>query len=290
MSEKNKVDPIAGVETTGHEWDGIRELDNPLPRWWLWVFYATILFSVGYMILYPSIPLGTTYFGGTQGYSQRSDVAAELAATKDARGDMYQRILNEDLEGIRHNDELLNFSLAGGRVAYLDNCAACHGTGATGGPGYPNLADDDWLWGGDLQAIHTTITHGIRWTQDDDTRYSEMPNFGAMGILGNDEIEAVAEYVLSLSGLDHDQGLAQEGAVLFEEQCVACHGEGGVGNKELGAPALNDQVWLYAGNKQEIMKQLNDARHGQMPAWTGRLDEATIKMLTVYVHSLGGGE
>lgn len=203
---------------------------------------------------------------------------------------MYQRILNEDLQSIRHNDELLNFSLAGGRVAFLDNCAACHGTGATGGPGYPNLADDDWLWGGSLDAIHTTISHGIRWEKDEDTRFSEMPNFGSDGMLDSDQISAVAEYVLSLSGIDHDSKLAEQGAVVFEEQCVACHGEGGVGGREFGAPSLNDQVWLYGGNKQEIMKQLTKARHGQMPAWSGRLDEATIKMLTVYVHSLGGGE
>lgn len=290
MSEERKVDPIAGVETTGHKWDGIEELDNPLPRWWLWVFYATIIYSIGYMVLYPSIPLGTSYFEGTTNYSQREDVAAELAATKEARGEMYQRILMEDLQGIRHNDELLNFSLAGGRVAFLDNCAPCHGTGATGGPGYPNLADDDWLWGGDLEAINTTIAHGIRWEKDEDTRYSEMPNFGSDGLLETADINAVAEHVLSLSGLEHDASLAEQGAVVFEEQCVACHGASGEGIQELGAPALNDQVWLYAGDRHEIVQQLTRARHGQMPAWTGRLDEATIKMLTVYVHSLGGGE
>ena len=290
MADNPLRDEISGVDTTGHEWDGIRELDNPLPRWWLYVFYACIVYGVLYMVLYPSVPLGKTYFGGLQNYSQREIVANEIAAAKEAKGELLQLIEKSDLAAIRGNNDLLNFSQAGGRVAYLENCSACHGTGATGGPGYPNLADDSWLWGGDLEAIHQTITHGIRWDTNDDTRSSEMPNFGYDELLEKDEIINVAEYVLSLTGRATDDAAASAGEEVFVDNCESCHSADGSGDREQGAPALNDQIWLYGGEKDNILSQLDRAKHGQMPAWTGRLDAATIKMLTVYVHSLGGGE
>ena len=289
MPTNIEKDSVTGVETTGHSWDGISELNNPLPRWWLYVFYACILFSIGYAVMYPSVPLGTTYFKGTENYSARVEVEQELAAADAAKGEILNRIASSDLDTIRHDDDMLAFSVAGGGAAFAENCVPCHGSGATGGPGYPSLQDDDWLWGGELATIQQTIQHGIRWDKDDDTRFSEMPVFGD-GILETDQIEQVANYVLSLTGHEHDASAAAEGAVVFEEQCVACHMEGGVGNKELGAPALNDQVWLYADNYDAIVNQISKPRHGVMPAWAGRLNPVTIKMLTVYVHSLGGGQ
>lgn len=289
MPTKVEKDQVTGVDTTGHEWDGVRELNNPLPRWWLYVFYASIVYSIAYMVIFPSVPLGTTYFAGTSDYSARVEVAETLAAAKDAQGDLLARVADSDLAAIRGDQSLLAFSVAGGSAAYAENCAACHGTGATGGPGYPNLQDDDWLWGGDLNAISATIRHGIRWEQDEDTRYSEMPAFGD-GILSRDEIEATTQYVLRLAGLAHDAEAAQSGQAVYAEQCAACHKESGDGDPELGAPALNDAVWLYAATEEEITTQIAKPRHGVMPAWEKRLSPVTIKMLTVYVHELGGGQ
>lgn len=290
MPTKDEKDSLTGVETTGHEWDGVRELNNPLPRWWLYVFYACVVYAIGYMVVYPSIPLGTDYYRGTSGYSARVEVEQSIQDARAAQGDLLARVAQTDLADIRSNQDLLAFAVAGGGAAFAENCAACHGTGATGGPGYPNLQDDAWLWGGDLDAIHTTIRYGVRWEQNDDSRFSEMPAFGDLDILTGDEIDATAHYVLSLSGKDHDAGLASDGEAIFVEQCAACHMENGQGNKELGAPALNDAVWLYGGTHEEIVTQITQPRHGVMPAWENRLSAVTIKMLTVYVHELGGGQ
>ena len=183
------------------------------------------------------------------------------------------------------------FALAGGRVAFANNCAACHGAGGQGAVGgFPALVDDDWLWGGSLDAIQATIRHGIRNTEDDEARQSLMPRFGADGMLTAAQISDVADYVLSLSGQSTDAAAVARGATVYEENCVACHAERGVGNREVGAPRLSDQVWLHGGTKRDIMAMVNNPRLGVMPAWQGRLDPATINMLTVYVHALGGGE
>lgn len=290
MPTKEEKDHLTGVDTTGHEWDGVKELNNPLPRWWLYVFYASCIYSVGYMVMYPSIPLGTSYFAGTTEYSARVEVAEDIAAAKAAQGEYLQQISSLELADIRGDQSLLSFAVAGGGAAFAENCAPCHGTGATGGPGYPNLQDDDWLWGGDLNAIQETIQYGIRWDQHDDSRYSEMPNFGGDEILSSDEIQQTAHYVLKLADLDHDASMAGQGEAIYVEQCAACHMADGSGDIAQGAPALNDKVWLYAGNYAEIVSQLNRARHGVMPAWEGRLDEATVKMLSLYVYELGGGQ
>ncbi|MEC9266327.1 MAG: cytochrome-c oxidase, cbb3-type subunit III [Pseudomonadota bacterium] len=289
MPTKIEKDQATGVDTTGHEWDGVRELNNPLPRWWLYVFYATVVFSIGYMVIFPSVPYGDGYLKGTADYSARVEVEESLAEAKAAQGDILAQVAESDLETIRGDQNLLAFSIAGGGAAFAENCAACHGTGATGGPGYPNLQDDDWLWGGDLNAIQTTIRHGIRWEQNEDTRYSEMPPFGD-GILDSAQIAATTQYVLSLAGLDHDAATAAAGQTVYAEQCAACHKADGSGDPTLGAPALNDAVWLYAGNADEIATQIARPRHGVMPAWDNRLSPVTIKMLTVYVHELGGGQ
>ena len=289
MADKH-VDEISGIETTGHEWDGIRELDNPLPRWWLWIFYACVVWSIGYYIAYPAIPLVSGYTKGVLGYSSRAEVAKDMAAAKAAQASQREAIAAASLEEIRTKPELLEFALAGGKSAFVVNCSQCHGSGAQGATGYPNLNDDEWLWGGSLEAIHTTIAHGARNTQSDDARQSQMPAFGKDGILTNEQISQVAEYVLSLSGNATDAAAAQAGQPLFEDNCVACHGEGGVGMAELGAPPLNNNIWLYAGDKKTVMESISNSRNGVMPAWGKILDEVTVKQLTIYVHSLGGGQ
>ncbi len=289
MANQAEKDSKTGLETTGHEWDGIKELNTPLPKWWVYVFYATILFSIVYYVLYPAIPGISGYTKGLLGYSSRQELSRSLAEAAAQRSAFLGRIEKASLSDIRSNDELLNFALAGGKAAFADNCAPCHGTGATGGPGYPNLADDDWLWGGKLEDIFTTLRHGVRWTQDEDTRGSEMPRFGD-GILEPAEINDVAEFVLSLSGRGGDPAAARRGAAVFAEQCAACHGARGEGGREVGAPRLSDTIWLYGEDKATIVRQIRTPRHGVMPAWGERLDEATLKMLAVYVHSLGGGE
>ena len=289
MADDTRTDDVTGYETTGHEWDGIEELNRPLPKWWLYVFYASIVWSVGYYFFYPAIPLVNDYTRGLLGYSQRADVAEQIAAAKDAQSQWVDRIATADLETIAGDSELLRFAMAGGKAAFGDNCATCHGSGAQGFKGYPNLNDDAWLWGGSLEAIHTTLLYGIR-SDHDDTRQNDMLAFGKDGILERGQVNDVTEYVLAISGQEHNADAAARGETVFAEYCVACHGEGGVGNQELGAPNLTDAIWLYGGDRQTVQNTIHAGRGGVMPAWSGRLDPVTMKQLAVYVHSLGGGE
>lgn len=289
MATKEK-DAVTGTETTGHEWDGIKELNTPLPKWWLYVFYITIVWAVVYMVLYPSFPMGGTYIEGVMGYSQRQEVEQEVKEARSEHSDILNGIAQTEVTKIPDNPDLLNFAIAGGSSAFLDNCAPCHGSGATGGPGYPSLQDDAWLWGGKLEDIHYTLLHGIRHEADPDTRFNQMPAFGRDGLLTQKQVDQVAEYVLSLTDRANDQEAAKAGEVIFNEQCTSCHQEGGVGDMSQGAPALNDNIWLYGGTKHDIIDTVNNSRAGHMPAWQDRLDPETIKMLTVYVHSLGGGQ
>lgn len=284
-----ETDDITGVETTGHEWDGIKELNNPLPRWWLWVFYATVIWSVGYWIVMPSWPLVSSYTEGVIGWSSREAVADQIEAAKARQSEYIDRIRTAEPDEIRTDPDLLQFALAGGDAAFGDNCAPCHGSGAQGSMGYPNLNDDAWIWGGSLDAIHETIRVGIR-SEHPDARFNLMPAYLRDGILNREQVNDVAEYVLSLTGRQSDTQAASRGAEVFAQECALCHQEDGTGSHELGAPDLTDQIWLYGGDKQAILKTVAEARNGVMPAWEGRLDEATIKQLTVYVHSLGGGE
>jgi len=277
------------AETTGHEWDGIRELNKPLPKWWLYTFYACVVWAVGYWLLMPAWPLVSSYTKGWLGYSQRETVAEELDQAKAGKAAFRQQIAASDLAAIKADPELLNFALAGGEAAFGDNCAPCHGRGAQGAFGYPNLRDDSWLWGGSLDAIHQTITHGIR-ANDAKTRTSQMPAFGRMGLLNATQVNDAAEFVLSLSGRADDNEAAERGAKIFADNCSPCHGKDGKGNQTLGAPDLTDQLWLYGGDKPTIAETVINARNGVMPAWAGRLDPETIKELAVYVHSLGGGQ
>ena len=282
-------DSITGTPTTGHEWDGIKELNNPLPRWWLWTFYATIVWAIGYWLLMPAWPLVGSYTKGFLGYSQRETVTEEVAAAKSAKSAYRDKIAAMDLTAISNDPELLSFALAGGEAAFGDNCAPCHGRGAQGAVGYPNLRDDSWLWGdGSLAAIHQTILHGVR-ADDPDTHTSQMPAFGRTAILSEPQILDVAEYVLSLSGNADDKKAAERGAKIFSANCAACHGPDGKGNPQLGAPNLGDELWLYAGDRLTVMETIRNSRGGVMPAWAKRLDPETVKELAIYVHSLGGG-
>ncbi|BBK44982.1 Cbb3-type cytochrome c oxidase subunit FixP [Allostella vacuolata] len=285
MPTKIEKDAVTGTMTTGHEWDGIRELNTPLPKWWLWVFYACIAWSLGYFVLYPTLP----GVGGWLGWSQRAELADRMAAERARVQPMLDRIRTTAVADIPRSGDLHGFAIAGGRAAFADNCAPCHGAGAAGAKGgFPSLVDDEWIWGGDLDAIGRTIAFGVR-SAHADTRQSQMPRFGLDGMLTPAQISDTAEYVLTLSGRAAVPAAAERGRTIFADQCVACHGEAGRGNLELGAPSLADRIWLYGGDKASIERSIASARGGVMPAWSGRLDEATIRMLTLYVHSLGGG-
>lgn len=283
-------DEVSGTDTTGHEWDGIKELNTPLPRWWLWTFYATIVFSVVWWVLYPSWPTLTTYWKGTLEYSSRVDLANDLTArdNEPQRAARVKKIASMPIAAISEDKDLREFAAAGGRVIFADNCAPCHGSQGSGAPGYPVLADDDWLWGGSLEAIETTIRYGIRSTHDD-TRVSEMPVFGT-DYLSKTQIADVTEYVLSLTNKSKDSSAAMRGAEVFAGDCAACHGEKAEGGRDFGAPKLSDGIWLHGDSREAIIAQVTKPMHGVMPTWQGRLDDVAIKEVAVYVHSLGGGE
>jgi len=289
MAAKPEIDDVTGAETTGHEWDGIKELNRPLPKWWLYVLYACIVWSVGYWVAYPAWPMISGYTQGMLGYSQRQTVTRGIEEARIAQSASNTAIALATPEEIAVNPELLRFAVAGGRAAFGDNCAPCHGRGAQGAAGYPNLNDDDWIWGGKLADIHLTIRSGIRGTPDD-TRISAMPRFGLDKMLTRAQIADAADYVLSLSGAVDDAGAAERGKTIFADNCASCHAEDGKGNQELGAPNLADAIWLYGSRKPDIARSIETGRGGVMPAWAGRLDESTIKKLTVYIHSLGGGQ
>jgi len=289
MASREK-DDISGTETTGHEWDGIKELNTPLPRWWLWTFYACIAFALGYVIVYPAWPLVKGATPGLLGYSSRAELLKDVDIARTAQSAQLNKVKSLPLEEVRKDADLLQCAVAGGRPAFRVNCIQCHGSGAAGGKGYPNLNDDDWLWGGTLDQIHTTLQHGVRYTADPDTRQSPMPAFGADEILTPEQINDVSEFVLKLSGQTFDAEAATRGTTVFAENCVACHGDAGEGKPEFGGPRLTDAIALYVSDKASIVAQVNKPRQGIMPAWSTRLDEVTIKQLAIYVHSLGGGE
>jgi cytochrome c oxidase cbb3-type subunit 3 len=287
--EHEHVDAHTGTSTTGHEWDGIRELNTPLPKWWLNIFYACIVWAFGYWIVYPAIPLATSYTKGVIGYSSRGEVTQELADLQSARAPMVKALASASFADIEKDPKLLTFARAQGKAAFGDNCAPCHGAGGGGSKAFPNLVDDDWLWGaGSLEDIQQTLKHGIR-SADPEARAGNMPAFGD-GVLKPVEISLVSDYVRSLSGLPVDKAVdLKAGEKVFAENCAACHGDNGKGNNELGAPNLTDQIWLYGSDKAAIVEGVTKGRGGMMPNWGGRLDDGTIKALAVYVRTLGGG-
>lgn len=290
MADKKRVDQATGTETVGHEWDGIEELNTPLPRWWLWTLYATIIWAIAYTVAYPAWPMISKATAGVLNWSSRGQLETELAADQARKAPLVNAIAASSLEQLGRNPELMQAAVEGGRAAFRVNCVQCHGTGAAGSKGYPNLNDDDWLWGGDINAIHYSIEHGIRNPDHDQTRMSQMPAFGRDGLLQPNEIDDLTSYVRVASRQQPASNASRRGAALFAGSCAACHGIDAKGNRQFGAPNLTDAIWLYGGDAGSIRKSIHDARFGVMPRWGEKLDPATVKMLAVYVHSLGGGE
>ncbi|MFN0113944.1 MAG: cytochrome-c oxidase, cbb3-type subunit III [Paracoccaceae bacterium] len=296
--------PTGEPETTGHIWDiDLREYNNPLPRWWLYTFYVTIVWGLAYAIAYPAWPMITQATQGMLGHSARADVAAEIKRFADANAPIEAKLVATDLTAIADDPELANFTRNAGAAVFKTYCAQCHGAGAAGAKGYPNLLDNDWLWGGDIGAIHTTITHGIRNTTDADARgaYAYMPAWSdrappgpmtdaAPAKLTDAEVAQVVNHLLKLSGQTADAAMAAAGQPLYADNCAACHGDDGTGNRDLGAPDLTDAIWLFGGDEAALTQTIAFGRGGAMPNWTPRLSEAQIRAVAAYVHGLGGGE
>jgi cytochrome c oxidase cbb3-type subunit 3 len=290
-TEPTQVDKITGQTTTGHEWDGIRELNTPLPRWWLWTFYACILFAIVYWVLYPAWPLVSGFSHGVLGFSSRGQVADDVKAIQVQRAQTEAGLDKASVTQIVADKKLLSLALAHGKAAFAEDCAPCHGSGGQGSKGYRNLTNEDWLWGGTLDDIQTTITHGIRADYDKDTRSSAMPAFGRDGILKPEQIRQVASYVRTLSKLEPEAGVdVAAGKKIFADNCAVCHGEDGKGNLAMGSANLTDGLQLYGGDFKDLIQTITYARNSTMPAWGARLDPVTIKSLAVYVHSLGAGQ
>ncbi len=287
---QNKPDTSKDVPTTGHVWDGIEEYDNPMPRWWLYCFYLCIIWAFVYAIFYPAWPLVSSATAGLTGWSSRMDVAADIAAVDEANGPINARLEAADLGAIAADPDLGPYAVSAGAAVFKTFCAQCHGSGAAGAKGYPNLLDDDWLWGGSVEDIHATVSYGIRNEDNDDARFSSMPAFGRDELLDKTQIDAVANYVMSLSGTPTNAEVVGEGAVVYTENCASCHGDDGAGDVSLGAPNLADAIWLYGGDYPTLVHTITNARYGVMPAWSDRLSEAEIRAVTAYVHQLGGGE
>jgi cytochrome c oxidase cbb3-type subunit 3 len=293
MPTKIEKDSVTGRDTTGHEWDGIKELNTPLPKWWLWTFYATIAFSALWVMLYPALPFwGAT---GITGWTARGALPAQMEAARAAQAPILARIAAMEPAEIAADPQLRAFAMAGGRAAFATSCAGCHGAGGEGRPGgFPALGDDHWIWGGSYEAIRTTIRHGIRNQEDPDARVgAPMQGYLTTGQLTRAQINDVVQHVLGFTGRATDRAAAERGAIVYGEQganCASCHGERGEGNREVGAPPLNTRIFVYGGDQASLYASIAYGRAGVMPPWAGRLDPATINMLTVYVHALGGGE
>lgn len=290
VEDKKRIDQPTGTETVGHEWDGIEELNTPLPRWWLWSLYATIVWAIAYAIAYPAWPLINEATAGVLRWSSRGQLEQELAAERARKAPLLRAVAATPIEQLPSDPRLMQAAVEGGRAAFRQNCVQCHGSGAAGSKGYPNLNDDDWLWGGDLTSIHYSVEHGIRNPGHDQTRTSQMPAFGRDKLLQPAEIDDLTSFVRSASRQQSFTASARRGAASFANNCAACHGGDAKGNRELGAPDLTDAIWLYGGDTDSVRKSINDARVGVMPRWGEKLDPATVKMLAAYVHSLGGGE
>ncbi|MDO6484583.1 cytochrome-c oxidase, cbb3-type subunit III [Shimia thalassica] len=292
---KKPVQKGQEVETTGHSWDGIEEYNNPLPKWWVYIFYACIVWAIGYSIMYPAWPGIKGATAGVLGWSTRENVQIDIDTAAAKLAPINAKLEAAELTAISGDAELNAYAVSAGAAVFKTWCAQCHGSGAAGAVGYPNLLDNDWLWGGDIEAIHTTVSHGIRNEDDDDARYSEMPAFGEM--LEPEEIVQVVNFVMTLSGEEaNDASMVEAGAVVFEDNCSSCHMEDGTGDREQGAPNLTDAIWLYGGSYEDITETVNYSRYGVMPPWSreaseaGRLTEAQVRAVSVYVHQLGGGE
>jgi cytochrome c oxidase cbb3-type subunit 3 len=288
MADDVEKDAITGTDTTGHEWDGLRELDTPLPKWWLYVLYACIAWAAVMCLLYPSVPGIRGYWHGLLGYSTRKQVMVDWHAMQARHTDAMSQIAKENIGDVAKDPKLMETALQAGRITFANNCQPCHGQNGTGRVGYPALGDDVWLWGGKLGDIETTVTHGVR-SADPDARQSMMPSFGD-GILKPPQIEDVANYVGVWWGVTPAGTDVSAGAKIFAGNCAVCHGDKGQGSRDFGAPPLNAQIHLYNGTHEAIVAQVTHPRHGVMPNWNKRLDPGTIRSVALYVHSLGGGE
>lgn len=281
MSLKEK-DPVSGTDFTGHEWDGIKELDTPVPwaaRWALWI---SIFVSVLYWVLYPSFPTASDYAKGQLGYSSRAKVSASLQEANADREQAFSPFASEETAILAADPELKARYSASVSKLYADNCAACHRSDLKGQQGFPNLVDGHWLWSKSPEEIEATIRYGIN-AQHEETRIAQMLAFGADGMIEKPQIEEVTEFVLSLSGQQHDATSAEAGKLVFEENCAACHGDDGRGGYEIGAPDLGDESWIYGGDREDIYHSVYYGRQGVMPAWQGRLSDVQIRMLTLYL-------
>lgn len=274
--------------TTGHSWDGIEEYNNPLPRWWVWVFVLCIIFSIGYVIYYPSIPGGTE---GTSGWTSLGMLKADIAEGQEGKQALDAQVATTDVLDIAKNPELTTYTTAAGKALFAMNCAQCHGAGGSGVKGYPNLLDDEWIHGGSLSAIAFTITHGVRNTTDAEARNpGSMLAFGKDELLTPNQISDVANYLATLAyGYAGNESTAR-GATVFADNCTTCHGDKGQGNREMGAPPLNNGIWQYGTTTADRVDIITNGRAGAMPAWGQKLTPTDIKKLAVYVHGLGGGE
>ena len=282
-------DPVTGTMTTGHEWNGIEELDTPIPRVVLFFLTVTTLFAIGYWLLMPAWPLGVTYTKGLLGIDQRQVVTEQVRDAAAERANWTARIDKASFAEIAADPQLMRHVRDTGRTLFEDNCAVCHGVQGKGGPGFPNLAAGSWLWGGSPEAIAQTIRVGINGTSKD-TRSAQMMAFGRDGILPREQVLAVASYVRSLSGQKLDaaeQARVPAGKEVFAANCVACHGENAKGQHDLGAPDLTDASWIYGGDLQSVVNSIHGGRQGHMPSWEGRLSPTDIKLLALYVGTLG---
>jgi len=282
-------DPATGRATTGHEWNGIEELETPIPRVVIFFLTVTTLFAIGYWILMPAWPLGVTYTKGLLGIDQRAVVTKQVEDAAATRAVWTGRIAEASLADIAADPDLMNHVRETGRTLFIDNCAACHGTRGTGGPGFPNLAAKAWLWGGEPDTIAETIRIGINATNEE-TRVSQMMAFGRDGVLDDRQVRTVAAYVRSLSDLPmgaSDKAMVEDGKQVFADNCVACHGEDGHGSTDVGAPNLTDATWIYGSDAQTVFTTVYSGRQGHMPHWEGRLSPVDIKILALYVGTLG---
>jgi len=289
MSEPER-DEHSGVETTGHEWDGIKELANPPPRGGPSVFYGSIGVALDYWVAWPGCPGLNGYTPGVLKQSDRVDVVEQLNALQAQRGRGETLLMSASLDQIEADPDLQAHALAVGQSVFGDNCASCHGVGGGGAKGYPNLRDDVWLWGGTLADIEHTIRVGVR-SAHPETRMSQMPAFGRDGMLNAGQVSDLTEYVMALSGRKADAAAVGRAQQLYADNCVACHTPTGVGDRTLGAPNLTDREWLFGSDRESIRAQIHNGRNGVMPTWEGRFSPAVIKALAVYVHvNAGGGE
>lgn len=282
--DEPRVDELTGRPTMGHEFDGIEELNTPMPRWWLWTFYLTIIWGIGYTIAFPAWPMISGATAGLLGYSTRGEVSADIAAHEASNAALVAELNAVDLAAFDPQSDLHRYAVARGSSVFRAQCSQCHGSGAAGAVGYPNLLDNDWLWGGTLEDIAYSVRHGIRNETDFDARYSVMPAFG--DILEPADIEELVDFVPTLADADWDSA----GGVLFTDNCASCHGDQGLGDRSLGAPNLADSIWLYGRDHDSLTATITNARFGVMPAWGQRLNEEDVRAVSAYVHSLGGGE